>query len=264
MLPELHVFRRSFLAAAVLSLTVATIPSHADAACEFGGEPRVLMEDGAPHEVGSKLLQFWEVPDRPVLWSETAPETGEYRRFRLELAERKIETDPVRLLERSPTENNRIVIRNAGDWIKPAACIEMLLFGHQHARLDTFETPSEFASIILRSPDGQRLRIYYYTINHDGIGRMDPIVEPALKDRQDGWEVLVALHSHVFHPGQPEIDGILAPSEPDADFHVRFHAPSGVREARITNGVHTVTMPASSFDGFKRPADDGDTGNPSD
>lgn len=70
----------------------------------------------------------------------------------------------------------------------------------------------------------------------------------------------MALHSHVFHPGQPEIDGILAPSEPDADFHVRLHAASDVREAWITNGVDTVKMPASSFGLFRRPATDGGDG----
>lgn len=222
------------------------------------------MADGDPHAVGGRLLQLWEVPDDPVLWSETVPEAGDCRRFRGELAERRIETDPVRLLERSPTENNRMVIDHAGDWIRPATCLEMLMFGHQHGRLDIFETPSEFASIILRSADGQRLRIYYYTMNHDGIGRMDPIAEPALADRRDGWEVLVVLHSHVFHPGQPQVDGIPAPSEPDADFHMRFHAGSGMREARITNGVHTVIMPASSFGSFTRPVEGSEAGNPSD
>lgn len=248
-------FERAFLAVAALLLTVGAAPAQADMVCGFASEPRVLMEEGSANAVGSKRLQLWEVPDHPVFWSETVPDSGSYRRFREELAERKIETDPVRLLERSPTVNNRIVIRHAGDWIRPANCLEMLMVGYQHGRLNTFENPSEFASIILRSPDKERLRVYYYTINHDGIGRMDPIVKPVLEDKQAGWEVLVALHNHAFHPGQPEIDGILAPSEPDADFHIRFHAGSGLREARITNGVHTVRMPSSSFDGFQRSAE---------
>lgn len=242
------------VAAIFLSLSVVALPARADTACGFGSRPTVLMEDGDPHTVGSRLLQVWEVENDPVLWSETVPEAGDYRGFRAELAELGVETDPVRLLERSPTENNLVVIRNAGDWIGPAGCLEMLLIGHQHGRLNTFETPSEFAAIVLRSPEGNRLRVYSYTINHDGIGRMDPVVEPALRDAREGWKVLIALHSHVFHPGQPEIDGILAPSEPDADFHVRFHEESGVDEAWITNGVHTVRMPASSFGLFKRPA----------
>lgn len=242
---------------------IAALPARAQTACAFESEPRVVMEEGDPHEVGSRLLQVWEVPDDPVLWSDTLPESESYRGFRAEVTERGIETDPVRLLERSPTANNEIVLANADAWIGPAGCLEMLLYGHQHARLNTFSDPSEFGGIILRSPDAERLRIYYFTVNQDGLGNMDTIVVPVLDDRRDGWEVLVALHSHVFHPGQPEIDGILAPSEPDADFHIRLHEASGLREAWITNGIDTVRMPASSFGDFTRPAGAGEAGNPS-
>lgn len=243
------------LAVMAAYLALAAVPARAETACAFEGEPRVLMEDGDPHAVGSRLLQVWEVRDHPVYWSRTVPDSGEYRGFRTELAGLETETDPVRLLERSPTENNRIVLRNAADWIGPAGCLEMLLISHQHARLNTFSTPTEFAGFVLRSPDGSRLRIYYYTVNQDGIGRMTPIGDPVLRDRQDEWEVLVGLHSHVFHPGQPELDGILAPSVPDAHFQLEFHAVSGMREAWITNGVDTVRMPASSFEGFQREPD---------
>ena len=253
---------KSILLAALLAGLMAGLPARADTACRFESPPQVLMEEGDPHSPGSRLLQMWEVADHLVLWSETAPERGAYRHFQEELAERQLETDPLRLLARSPTENNRIVTRNADNWIRPAGCLEMLMIGYQHGRLNTFDAPTEFASIILRSPDRERLRVYYYTINADGIGRMDPIVEPALEDRRDGWEVLVTLHSHVFHPEQPELDGVLAPSEPDADFHLRFHAQSEVREAWITNGLHTVRMPAASFDGFMRPGENGDISKP--
>lgn len=249
-----------FVAVALLAVVLGAMPARADKPCAFESPPRVLMQEGDPHEAGSRLLQLWEVQDDPVLWSQAVPDLAAYRGFRAEVAARSIETDPLRLLERSPTENNRIVLANAGAWIEPAGCLDMLLYGHQHGRLNTLEKPTEFASIVLRSPGGERLRVYYYTINQDGIGRMDPIVDPALRDRQGGWQVLVALHSHVFHPGQPEIDGILAPSEPDADFHVRLHAASDVREAWITNGVDTVKMPASSFGLFRRPATDGGDG----
>ena len=242
---------------AAVCFIVGSLPARADMACEFG-QPSVILEDGDPHMVGSRLLQVWEVQNHPVYWSNTVPDSQGYRQFKAELIELKTETDPVRLLERSPTDNNLIVIRNASDWIKPAACLEMLLIGYQHERLNTFDTPSEFASIVLRSPSKDRLRIYYYTLNQDGIGRTTPVVDSALQAKRDGWEVLIALHSHVFHPGQPELDGILAPSEPDADFHVRFYAESGIREAWITNGIHTVRMPASSFHDFRRPSNGGE------
>ena len=233
---------------------IATVPAQAQTACAFETPPLVLMENGDPHAQGSRLLQVWEMRDDPVFWSQAEPASPDYQRFKAQVAERNIDTDPVRLLERSPTDNNRIVLQNAGAWIGPAGCLEMLLYGYQHARMDTLEVPTEFASIILRSPDEARLRVYFTTVNQDGLGNMDPIVEPVLIDKRAGWQVLVALHSHVFHPGQPEIDGIPAPSEPDADFHVRLHEASGLREAWITNGVDTVRMPASSFDGFTRPS----------
>jgi len=243
------------VAAVFLLFALVEAPAHAAAPCEFPNPPRVIMEDGDPHISGSRLLQVWEAPNHPVYWSEIAPHSGAYGEFRAELNELETAIDPVRLLERSPTENNALVIRRADDLIKPAGCLEMLLVGYQHERLNTFTDPTEFASIILRSPDKARLRVYYYTINHDGIGRMTPVVEPALDDMRDGWQVLVALHNHAFHPDQPELDGILAPSIPDADFHVRFHAESRVEEAWITNGVDTVRMPAASFTDFQREPD---------
>lgn len=247
-----RLFKLPCFALLLVFLVVAAQATRAGTICELGGQPNVLMEDGDPHTSGSRLLQVWEVENAPVFWSEAVPAVGDYRQFRSELADLGAETDPVRLLEGSPTENNAIVIRNAGAWIRPAGCLEMLLIGYQHGRLNTFTSPTEFASFVLRSSDESRLRIYYYTVNLDGIGRMTPLTDPVLTDRQNGWEVLIGLHSHVFHPDQPELNGILAPSIPDADFHVNFHAVSGMQEAWITNGVHTVRMPASSFGDFQR------------
>ncbi len=255
-------FKRSAIATLVC-LTFAALPAHADTACTFGTPPTVLTEEGDPHETGSRLLKVWEVEDSPVYWSETVPDSEAYSQFRAEVVDLDIETDPVRLLERSSIENSRIVRRNASDWIKPAGCLEMLMYGYQHARMNTFASPTEFGSFILRSPNKERLRIYYYTNNQDGLGNMDIIVTPVLWDKQNGWDVLVALHSHVFHPGQPEIDGVLAPSEPDADFHANLHAMMGLPEAWITNGINTVRMPASSFNDFTMPTGGGEVSNPS-
>lgn len=251
------------LAAAFGCLIVAGLPARADTACVFDTQPTVLVDEGDSHEIGSRLLKVWEVEDNSVFWSETVPDSEAYSQFRAEVADLGIETDPVRLLERSSIENSRIVRQNANEWIKPAGCLEMLMYGYQHARMNTFTDPTEFGSFILRSPDTERLRVYYYTNNQDGLGNMDIIVTPVLEDKREGWDVLVALHSHVFHPGQPEIDGILAPSEPDADFHVNLHARSGLPEAWITNGIHTVRMPASSFNDFTRPPGSGEVSNPS-
>lgn len=178
------------------------------------------------------------------------PSSESYQDFLAKLGKTGINTEPLALLAASPTPNNDLVARNASEWIKPAGCLEKLLIGYQHDRVDTFAAPTEFASLVLRSPDGSRLRIYYYTINQDGIGRASPITEPAMVDLQAGWRLAIALHNHAFHPGQPKLNGIIAPSDPDADFNANL-AASGLEQAWITNGLHTVRIPASAFSQFR-------------
>jgi hypothetical protein len=128
----------------------------------------------------------------------------------------------------------------------------MLLQSEQHKRLDTFKSPTEFASFVLRSSDGKRLRVYFYTVNQDGIGRMSPLTQPVAGDLKDGWRVLFALHNHNFHPGQPQLNGIVAPSIPDAHFAQNVRAELALPESRITNGISTVRIPASAFAQFER------------
>ncbi len=242
---------RSALTALVVltACQAAPQPDAAASAC-FLPEPRVLEQSGNPHGPDGRLLHVWEIADNPVLWSTASP-AGAYRDFRDHVLARGIETDPVALLKASPTPNNALVIAHANDWIHPAGCFEKLLTGYQHARIDTFASPTEFASVVMRSPDASRLRIYYFTINQDGIGRMSPLTDPAEEDRQAGWTMEIVLHPHVFHPGQPNLNGLLAPSVADAEFAFNFR-DAGLKQSWITNGIHTVRMPAETFGIFVR------------
>ena len=220
-------------------------------------EARVLEQSGDPHGANGRLLQVWEIADDPALWGEGRPVSEGYRDFREQAAAKGIETDPVKLLQASPATgnlkiNNDLVVYRAAEWIRPAGCFEKYLVGYQHARIDTFAAPTEFMAMVLRSADGARLRIYFYTINQDGIGRVGPVSEPALADVKQGWRVVLGMHTHVFHPGQPMLDGILAPSIADADFNANFAEESGMYSAWITNGIHTVRIPAEAFGLFKR------------
>jgi hypothetical protein len=143
---------------------------------------QILEHSGDPHGADGKLLQVWEMPDSPVLWSETSP-AGAYRDFRRQVEAKGIQTDPLQLLKAAPAPNNRLVVEHADMWIRPAGCLEMLLTGYQHARIDTFVAPTEFASIVMRSADNSRLRVYFYTINQDGIGRASPLTTMAAISR---------------------------------------------------------------------------------
>ncbi len=219
-------------------------------ACAIDVAPTIMEESGDPHGPDGRLLQVWDIADDPALWSGASP-AGAYDDFLAQVAARKLETDPVKLLQASPTPNNRLVVAHADEWIRPAGCLEKLLTGYQHARMDVFEAPTEFAAIVMRSPDGSRLRIYYFTINQDGIGRASPITDPAHADAASGWTMELVLHPHAFHPGQPQLNGVIAPSVPDAGFAYNQMA-SGLKQAWITNGIHTVRIPSDAFDRFTR------------
>ncbi len=229
--------------------------ARAQTACAFPSPPRVIASE-AP-----RLLQVWEVPDAAVYWSDADPVDPAFAAFKAGVTKHVRVTDPVALLRASPgfdnarlIANNALVADRAADWIGTAGCLEKLLVSVQHARVDTFVRPTEFAAVVLRSPDGRALRIYYLTVDQDGIGRASPLTEPAVADVKAGWRVEIALHNHAFHPGQPSLDGVIAPSEADAQFAVNFAAESGVRFAWITNGLHTSRIPASAFGLFVGPA----------
>lgn len=242
--------RKAFCLAVLIALPVHQPAAQPATGCAFPQKPVVLMQEGEAHQPGSRLLQFWDMDDAPVLWSSQAPAV--YRDFRAGVKRHVRDADAVRLLAQNATTNNRLVAQNAGHWIHPVVCLEMLLQGAQHGRLDTFKNPTEFASFVLRSKDGKRLRVYFYTVNQDGIGRMSPLTQPVAKDIKTGWRVLFTLHNHNFHPGQPQLNGIVAPSVPDAQFAYNVREELALPQARITNGVSTVRIPASAFAQFER------------
>ena len=214
--------------------------------------PTVIETSGDPHGPNGRLLQVWDVADNPVLWSKATPVGGGYADFRAKLAQSGETTDPLELLAANPTPNNKLVAANAASWISPAGCLEKLMVGLQHERRDIFMAPTEFANIVMRSADGARLRIYFFTINQDGIGRMSPLTNPALADAANGWSVMLAMHTHAFHQGNAQLNGIVSPSTPDADFQYNFAEEAGLEQSWITNGVSTVRIPAAEFGSFER------------
>lgn len=232
--------------------TTGPAPS-APARCELAQAPVVLQSSGDPHGPDGKLLQVWTVPNDPALWSDVSPPSGGYSDFLAKVKTSSVETDPVKLLKASSAmKNNLIVIEHAREWIHPAGCLEKLFVGLQHDRIDTFKSPTEFASVVTQSPDASQLKIYFYTVNQDGIGRASPFTDPASKDVERGWTMKLALHPHAFHPGNALLNGPVAPSVPDAGLAFNLHKSAGLEESWITNGISTVRIPASAFGLFER------------
>lgn len=249
------------IAGALLALALGATEASTAEICAFPTPPRVITSEGVSSAKGSRLLQVWDVPDARIYWTTADPTDPAFQAFVADVAKHVPVTDPVRLLRTSPAwdnprlkQSNALVADRASEWIRPAGCLEKLLLSVQHRRINLFERPTEFAALALRSPEGDRLRIYYLTINEDGIGRMSPLTEPAMVDVKAGWRMEIMLHNHSFHPGQPSIDGVLAPSEADSQFVANFAADAGLQAAWITNGLHSSRIPASAFGLFTAPA----------
>jgi hypothetical protein len=250
------------IAVALLVLALGATEASAGEICAFPTPPRFITSEGVSSAKGSRLLQVWDVPDARIYWTTADPADPAFRTFVADVAKHVPVTDPVRLLRTSPAwdnarlkQSNALVADRASEWIRPAGCLEKLLLSVQHGRVNLFERPTEFAALVLRSPEGDRLRIYYLTINEDGIGRMSPLTALAMVDIKASWRMEIMLHNHSFHPGQPSIDGVLAPSEADSQFVANFAASGGLQAAWITNGLHSSRIPASAFGLFTAPVE---------
>jgi hypothetical protein len=250
--PMSQPFHRVFVFArgvAALLTILFLLADAASARCMLPAPAQILLQQGDPHKAESKLLQMWEIPDRAEWASRADPQDPAYADFLEQVRLHAGNTDPAFLLSQNPIANNRLVLKNRRAWVHPATCLEKALQAVQHGRIGTFQSPTEFGSIALQSKG--RLRVYYYTVNADGIGRVSPLTEPVLRDMAAGWKVLWALHNHNFHPGQPILNGPIAPSSADAGFALNSRDDLKLPEARITNGIDTVRIPASAFGQFQ-------------
>ena len=97
----------------------------------------------------------------------------------------------------------------------------------------------------------KKIRVYFYTVNQNGIGKATPLTKPVRDDVHGGWLALFVLHNHPIVPGDEKLNGAPSPSVPDADFQIESAKYLGLLEARITNGVNTVHIPASAFSTFR-------------
>lgn len=78
-------------------------------------------------------------------------------------------------------------------------------------------------------------------------GFVAAILAPVAHDYQEGWIVMANLHNHNSRLGQTDPNAVVSPSLPDAQLMQRLAAKYQLREAWITNGLHTARIPASAF-----------------
>jgi hypothetical protein len=244
----------------LLSLVaVAERPPRADVrseACAFPAPPMVVRD-----EVGA-LLQYWLIRNAPELGESSLPATPSLHEFRERIA-RSIDTVPRSLVERqlagttgADAENVRLVLAGAAGSIRPMSCLEALLLATRTERATArgrpmHVDPTEFVSFVLKR--GDTLKVWFYTVDQPGLGRLGVLHEPVGRDVDEGWEVVTNLHNHNFFPGTERVLGGVVPSGTDVQYLRSARATFGLPGASITNGFHSLDISAGDLDRFAGP-----------
>jgi hypothetical protein len=235
--------------------------AQAYAQCSLPRDPIVLIEEGDPHAADSKLFQSWEVEDSPEYWKETFTDPQSLSTFKTKLLQLGMEVDPVEILKRAVThsvddldrQNAVLALERVKDLVKPVRCLEAYLMGLQADRREMVQFPTEFLSFILRSTDGKRLKIYYYTINFPGIKGVGDLKRAIDRDLASPtqWKVWTNLHNHNFLVNAEFTLGGVCPSAQDFGVYRSFADEEGLEEAWVTNGFHTMRLVRDDFWKFK-------------
>lgn len=224
--------------------------------CRFESVPRVLFREGASSVLGGKLLQVWDERDDPVFSSRQLPHSASLNAFlkvarskagdvsQASLLKKAIEQNP----GKGDQKNANLVYQERRKWVRPAGCLESLLFSQQTDRLDMASQPTELTAFVLKAKYGRRIRIYYYTVNQAGIGGMGTLTAPVLADLATGqWRPWMSLHNHNFFFTGPVLGGTVAPSEADAQFFQSAASDFVLETAWITNGFDTLKLGRRHF-----------------
>jgi len=150
---------------------------------------------------------------------------------------------------KSPEAFNLALALVKDENLAPMNCIESLLLAEQTDRLNMARTPTEFIAFFLKSRSKPRLKIFTYTVNQAGIGGLKEVVgyvEREMAANSD-WELWMNLHNHNFFLDKPDISGVPSPSGPDVGAFRSLATDLGLREARVTNGFHTLRIESSDF-----------------
>jgi hypothetical protein len=160
---------------------------------------------------------------------------------------------------RGDAENATLLLEGRAGSIRPAACLESLLFREQARRYPMLEHPSEFGAFVLRGRG--RVRVYFSSLETVGAKVRHEVNDRIRADGAAGFEVLAHVHNHTFMfdrvPGDrmwtlPEtvadVGGALAPSTTDVHFYRSMRESLGLRGAWVTNGLNTAQFSASDFD----------------
>ncbi len=218
--------------------------------CRFTSPSQVITDED------STFLQFWIEEDRPVFAHPMLPRSASLDLFRQAISQ-QFDTDARAILQTQLEQvegpdrmNVELVLAGEAGVLRPMSCLEALLLAAQTDRAEMqgssmFDEPTEFFSYVLER-DGE-LKIYHYTVDQPGIGRVGPIHDAVRADLAEGWRVVKNIHNHNFFPHSTQPLGGVAPSATDVQAFRGAVESLALPRASITNGFHSLDMTADDF-----------------
>jgi hypothetical protein len=229
-------------------------------------QPRELIIVENP--TSNEEHRLYDLPDQPWLWSRA--KSSERDAYAAEVTSKLGNyPEPHALIERqmrvfegkSEAKNSELVLSRKAGVIEPAFCLQTLLWVEQARRFPMLAHPTEMGAFILRKPG--RLRIYFSSMDRNGQKIRSEVTSRVADDLAAGFVLAAHLHNHPFMFDRAvgdrlytteqtlnDIGGGLAPSLPDVQFFRSAANEYQLKEAWITNGIHSLRIQSDQLGAF--------------
>ncbi|MEM9459564.1 MAG: hypothetical protein AAGF11_35635 [Myxococcota bacterium] len=130
-------------------------------------------------------------------------------------------------------------------------CLHSIFFDLQNQDFPVWNASTELAAAVLTQEIDGQTHIRAYIQTQDGIlGVFDnSFIDAAEDDLAAGWDMLAHFHSHPFAPDNQfgDVAGTVIPSDPDIATFQSLSATHDLREAWISNGIHSLRLLDEEF-----------------
>jgi len=151
---------------------------------------------------------------------------------------------------------SRIINKRMGT-IRPINALEVFLM-KAHAEISPLEhNPFEFSARILKKQEQGREKVKVIFVSTTTAFVSNADVEDSDRRMEEllhqGWTYAADLHNHPFFWDNEtgDIAGTLIPSFADRRHYREMARKYGLKEGRITNGLHTISLSNKDFTFFK-------------
>jgi len=216
---------------------------------------------------GAEIFQYWEFKNDDLLWNNNESELVNLKFYKDSL-EKLLGKDSFKLLVQKvalqdisyqsintlngDSINAQLIHSKAIGKIRPINFLEAQILDYQLSRYPLLSHPTEFHAFILNNESSNLVRIYFAASDQPWPPKPIVILAAIKNDLNKGWTLNYHLHNH-YEPKNNNYIGILAPSTTDAQYFLFLSEEYNLKNALITNGLHTVEIKSKEFQKFKTP-----------